>query len=477
MKMSAAFLAAASVLMAAAPSMAQIVAPPDPDPMPAPLHAPNGRWAAKGWADRIVLSPAADAARGAGVAWRTDTRQTAAEAQIAEEIDGPLLGYTARSVAGTTAPIANENGQALYHQVRFDGLKPDTRYVYRVRAADGWSEWLPFRTAKAEFAPFRFIYLGDTQNDILEIGSRVIRSAFKEAGPAALVVHAGDLVAQREVKVHDDEWGEWTEAGGRAFAMTPQLPATGNHEYVDHILPGGEESRVLGPHWSLQFALPDNGADGVEATSYFVDYQGVRFIVLDGTAALDLGGLEAQTRWLDATLASSPARWNVALFHQPIYTCARPEDTEELKAAWKPIFDARNIDLVLQGHDHCYGRVSNPAGVEASRADSAAGRPQGPVYVVSVTGSKMYGLNDRADTQPVRAAENTELYQLIDVEADRLLFRAFTATGQLYDAFTLTRGADGRNRLTESEESLLALRRCDGAAGPDNRPCTAEIKD
>lgn len=477
MKLSAAFLAAAAVLMAAAPSTAQIVAPPDPDPMPAPLHAPNGRWAAKGWADRIVLSPAADAARGAGVAWRTDTRQTAAEAQIAEEIDGPLLGFTARTVAGTTAPIANENGQALYHQVRFDGLKPDTRYVYRVRAADGWSEWLPFRTAKAEFAPFRFIYLGDTQNDILEIGSRVIRSAFKEAGPAALVVHAGDLVAQREVKVHDDEWGEWTEAGGRAFAMTPQLPATGNHEYVDHILPGGEESRVLGPHWALQFALPDNGAEGVKATSYFVDYQGVRFIVLDGTAALDLGGLEAQTRWLDAALASSPARWNVALFHQPIYTCARPQDTEELKAAWKPIFDARNIDLVLQGHDHCYGRVSNPAGAEASRADSAAGRPQGPVYVVSVTGSKMYGLNDRADTQPVRAAENTELYQLIDVEADRLSFRAFTATGQLYDAFTLTRGADGRNRLTESDQSLLALRRCDGAAGPDDRPCTAEIKD
>ncbi|QTC89497.1 metallophosphoesterase family protein [Brevundimonas pondensis] len=424
-----------------------------------------------------MLSPAADAARGAGVAWRTDTRQTAAEAQIAEEIDGPLLGYTARTVTGATGPIQNENGQALYHQVRFDGLKPDTRYVYRVRAADGWSEWLPFRTAKAEFAPFRFIYLGDTQNDILEIGSRVIRSAFKEAGPAALVVHAGDLVAQREVKVHDDEWGEWTEAGGRAFAMTPQLPATGNHEYVDHILPGGEESRVLGPHWALQFALPDNGAEGVKATSYFVDYQGVRFIVLDGTAALDLGGLETQTRWLDATLASSPARWNVALFHQPIYTCARPQDTEELKAAWKPIFDARNIDLVLQGHDHCYGRVSNPAGAEASHADSAAGRPQGPVYVVSVTGSKMYGLNDRADTQPVRAAENTELYQLIDVEADRLSFRAFTATGQLYDAFTLTRGADGRNRLTESDQSLLALRRCDGAAGPDDRPCTAEIKD
>lgn len=468
-------VAAVAALMSAFPAVAQIVAPPDAD-VP-PLHAPNGRYAAKGWADRIVLTPAADAARGAAVAWRTNTAQTIAEAQIAEEIDGPLLGYAATTIAGQTMPIENENGQANYHQVRFDNLKPDTRYVYRVKAADSWSEWLPFRTAKAEFAPFRFIYLGDTQNDILEVASRVIRSAFKEAGPAALVLHAGDLVAQREVKVHDDEWGEWTEAGGRAYAMTVQIPATGNHEYVDHILPDGTESRRLGPHWTRQFALPANGAEGVKDTTYYVDYQGVRIIVLDGTSALDLGGVQSQTAWLDNALATSTAKWNIAVFHQPIYTCARPNDTAELKAAWKPIFEARNIDLVLQGHDHCYGRVSNEAGGDASRANSDAGRPQGPVYVVSVTGSKMYGLNDRADYQPVRAAENTELYQLIDVQEKELNFRAYTATGGLYDAFTLVRGEDGRNRLIESTESLMALRRCDGAAGPDSRPCTAEIKD
>jgi len=457
---------------------AQVAGPPDPDPTPPPIHAPGGRYAAKGWADRIVLSPAADAARGAAVAWRTDTRQPTAEAQIAPEIDGPLLGYAAATVTGQSTPLENENGSAIYHQVRFNDLEPATRYVYRVRAADGWSEWLPFRTASATAEPFRIIYLGDTQNDILEIASRVIRSAFKEAGPAAVVLHAGDLVAQRETKVHDDEWGEWTEAGGRAFAMTPQIPASGNHEYVDHILPDGEESRRLGPHWPLQFALPGNGSAAAPETTYFVDYQGVRFIILDGTAALDLGALVSQTEWLDQVLASSPARWNIAVFHQPLFTCARPNDTEVLKAAWKPIFDARGIDLVLQGHDHCYARVSDPAGAAASQDSSDAGRPQGPVYVVSVAGSKMYGLNDRADIQPVRAAENTELYQLIDVAADRLSFRAFTATGRLYDAFVLVKAEDGRNRLIESsEEDLVAIRRCAGEQGPDARPCTAEIKD
>ncbi|NWO81704.1 hydrolase, partial [Escherichia coli] len=91
-----------------------------------------------------------------------------------------------------------------------------------------------------------------------------------------------------------------------------------------------------------------NGAEPARATTYYVDYQGVRFIVLDGTSAIDLGTMDAQTRWLDATLASSKAKWNVVLFHQPVFTCARPTDTAEIKSAWKPVFDARKVDLVLQ---------------------------------------------------------------------------------------------------------------------------------
>ncbi|WP_313012549.1 metallophosphoesterase family protein [Brevundimonas sp.] len=464
-------------LIGAGAARAQVVAPPDPDPLPPPAQAPNGRYAAKGWADRIVLSPGADAAREMAVAWRTDTRQTSAQAQIALDIAGPLLDHAARTVTGRTLASTAENGPANHHHVRFTDLTPGARYVYRVKAADGWSEWLPFTTAKAEPAPFRFLYFGDTQNDILEIGSRVIRQAFLSSGPVALAVHAGDQVAQRETKVTDDEYGEWTAAGGYAFAMIPQAVAAGNHEYRDAVAADGSETRELGPGWTPHHALPANGAPGAEATSYVFDYQGARFVVLDGTSALDLGTLDSQTAWLERVLSESTARWTIVLMHQPIFTCARPNDTAALKAAWKPIFERRKVDLVLQGHDHCYARVSNEAGAAASRAASAAGQPVGPVYLVSVVGSKMYGLNDRADVQPVRAAENTELYQVIDVADDHIAFRAFTANGGLYDAFSLRRGADGRNRLVETDETLPAARRCDGAAGPDDRPCTAEIKD
>ncbi|MBL7372511.1 hydrolase, partial [Escherichia coli] len=92
------------------------------------------------------------------------------------------------------------------------------------------------------------------------------------------------------------------------------------------------------------------------------------------------------------------------------------------------------------------------------------------------TGSKMYALNDRSRTQPDRIAEATELYQIVDVAGDRLQFRTYTASGKLYDGFMLERGADGRNRLIELQEPMIAVRTCAGMIGPDGGTCVARAK-
>ena len=432
-------------------------------------------YAPKNLPDRIVLTPGADPAREMAVAFRTDTAQAESQAQLAVSVDGPTLGEKAQLVTGKAVRVESSYGPALYHQLRFTGLTPDTVYAYRVKGAAGWSEWYQFRTAAAEAKPFRFLYLGDIQNGILTYASRVIRQAFLANGDIRLVAHAGDLVGQRDDLDHDDEWGEWNQAGGYNYASVPQLPATGNHEYVDVLKADGSESRRLGPYWPAQFALPGNGTDPVQATTYYTDYQGVRFIVLDGTAAIDLGAMQAQTDWLDATLTSSKANWNVVLFHQPVFTCARPNDTAEIKAAWKPVFEKRKVDLVLQGHDHCYSRLTGEAGREANAKARADGSIQGPVYLVSVTGSKMYRLNDRAGSQPDKIAEATELYQIVDVAPGTLKFRTYTASGKLYDGFNLDRTASG-NRLSEIDEPTIAARRCAGDVGPDGGRCVASGK-
>ncbi|MNI07505.1 3',5'-cyclic adenosine monophosphate phosphodiesterase CpdA [compost metagenome] len=434
----------------------------------AAAEAPTPAWAPSGLPDRIVLSPGADAAREMAVAWRTDARQTEAVAELVEAVDGPAYEDGARTLTGVSVDGAALSGQGRYQTVRFSDLKPATPYLYRLKGADGWSEWLSFRTASTDAsAPFRILYFGDTQNSILSKGARTIRNGLLRTSPD-VVVHAGDLTGRS----HDWEWGEWTAAGGYGFAMVPQIPATGNHEYTDD----DDGPRQLGPLWPVQFALPDNGAEQAPETSYYTDYQGVRFIVLDGTAATSLDALDSQTRWLDQTLASSPARWNIVVQHQPIYTCARPNDTEALKAAWEPIYRAHDVDMVLQGHDHCYSRLTDAEGKQAGVARRAAGEPQGPVYVVSVAGPKMYGLNDRALTQPDRVAADTQLYQTIDVEAGRLRYRAYTVSGALYDSVDIVRAADGSKSLVEPS-GLPALRLCttDGA-GPDGAPCVGRPK-
>jgi hypothetical protein len=48
-----------------------------------------------------------------------------------------------------------------------------------------------------------------------------------------------------------------------------------------------------------------------------------------------------------------------------------------------------------------------------------------------------------------RHAEDTQLYQIIHVDGDKLHFEAFTVTGELYDAFTLTKQSGAKNMLTE----------------------------
>ena len=84
-------------------------------------------------------------------------------------------------------------------------------------------------------------------------------------------------------------------------------------------------------------------------------------------------------------------------------------------------------------------------------------------------------LNDRADTQPDRAAEAAELYQIVYVDDGTLYVRTFTALGKLYDGFGLLKGADG-NRLVEIDEPMIRERVCTDDTGPDGGPCVARAK-
>lgn len=422
---------------------------------------PDGRtvYAAGPLPDRILLMPGADAARQASVAWRTEGGDLQTVAEIVEAVDSPTLALHARSVSGSHRALTSDNGRALHHRVDFTDLQPDTLYAYRVRGHDTWSEWLHLRTPPAQATPFRFIYLGDAQNRIRSQVSRVIRQAWLDAPDARAIVHAGDLVNTR-IGNHDDEWAEWFAAGGPNLAMIPSVAAAGNHEYRRSPL---GRYQGLAPHWPAQFPVPGNGAEGLSSTTYFVDLMDVRFVVMDTTAALEKDGLAAQTSWLGSVLTGHDQRWTVVVQHHPMTSVYRGRDNAPLREHWQPLFDRHRVDLILQGHDHAYGR-------RFVRIDSEETPGHGSAQLVSIAGSKQYSVSDAARRVMQRVGEDIQLYQIISVDADRLQYRSRTVTGRSYDAFDLVRDEHGRNQLVEIDEGQVPERRCPDRTADRCRP-------
>ena len=138
--------------------------------------------------------------------------------------------------------------------------------------------------------------------------------------------------------------------------------------------------------------------------------------------------------------------------------------TPKLRSLWKPVLDKYRVDLVLQGHDHTYGRtgLETPVAEPVTIGNVPTGVQNvdtftGTIYVVSVSGPKMYNINPKPFMK--RVGEDTQLYQIIHIDGDTLRYESRTAIGDLYDGFVLNKEAGLVNRITELEPAVPERRR------------------
>lgn len=384
--------------------------------------------------DRIILTFNGDPAASRAVTWRTDSTVTKSVAQIAIATENSGFEDEAKTLQAKTEEFdlglykGNASLNVHYHSVNFEGLEPDELYAYRVGdGEDIWSEWIQFKTAKAEYAPTTFVYFGDAQNDVLSHWSRVIRMAYQTAPEASFVVHAGDLINRSH---KDQEWAEWYKAGSFIHSQWTAIPAVGNHEF--YPLEKGE-GKQLSIQWRPQFTLPVETSlpEKLHETVYKVDYQDIRIIVLNSNT-----DLEEQTSYLEEQLKTSTAKWNILTCHHSVFSPAKGRDFEFARKNWKPLLDKYNVDLVLNGHDHTYARGHAPLRTTSSASETAFTT----MYVTSVSGPKQYKL----DKEQIKAyekdgytldksGEQTQFYQVISVEDNTLTYVAYTALGEEYD--------------------------------------------
>lgn len=417
-----------------------------PAPRVAPLFPAEELWEPTSVPDRIVLSWSDDPATTMSVTWRTDASVERPVAEIAPAEGGPKFLDKRQSVDATSQSLETNLGPSQRHTATFTELKPDRQYLYRVGDGTNWSEWSDFRTASTESKPFSFVYFGDAQNDVKSHWSRVVRRAFRDAPQASFFLHAGDLINRSE---SDAEWGEWFYAGGFIHRSLPCVATPGNHEF-GRI--GDTDKRRLSIHWQPQFAFPQNGPEGLKESAYWFDFQGTRFVSLNSNEKHEL-----QVPWLDEVLSDNPNEWTVLTFHHPVYSAKAGRDNPHLRALWQPVIDKHHVDIVLQGHDHTYARSQlMTAEVNLETGVTHQDPNTGTVYVVSVSGPKMYDLGRRPFMR--RAAEDTQLFQIITIDGQELRYEARTAIGDLYDGFVLKKDGD-RRELIDAIPDIPEVRR------------------
>ena len=385
--------------------------------------------------DRVILNATETPERSLAVNWRTDTTVTDGFLEWAPATSGPEFVASAQRITALRETLRVKHADeptitSNYFSAELKNLSPGGKYVYRVGSSDGWSEWHQVRMPRAD--KLAFVYFGDAQNDIKSMWSRVIREAYKTSPEVDFMLHAGDLINRFD---HDLEWGEWFYAGNFIHATIPGVMTPGNHEYGQGV--------VLSPNWKPQFNLPKNGPKGLEETCYVINYTNLKVVSLDAEQIDESAYYrEKQSRWLDSVLTHDPKKWTAVTLHYPFFSTKPNRDNENLRTVFKPILDKHRVDIVLQGHDHAYGRgaISNvPSGAGVSDTQS------GTMYVVSVSGPKMYDVSN--DPWMQRKARNTQLFQVISIEGNKLMYQAYTASGELYDAFDLVKGGKKPNKL------------------------------
>ena len=306
------------------------------------------------------------------VIWTTDPQHTAtiSWSTRAETADNHLWIRPKQEDSQPRKVTAQRNGAftlngsemkdvdpVYFHHVRLDGLEPGMTYEFELNSDGSKSRVLSFRAAPAidSAESFSLIYGGDSRSG-LEDRQRMNRlSAELTSGLPDVIafVHGGDYVYDGR---RFAQWTDWmthdelrTTPDGRVL---PIIPTRGNHD--------------SGYLYDEVFDTP-----GAKGENYYHTTLpgGVNLLTLN----TNISHAGDQRVWLAGQLETlrPKSRWLLAQYHRPAYPAVKkPGDA---KAAWVPLFEAHDVDLVFESDGHAIKRT---VPIRGDKLD-----PTGVVYI------------------------------------------------------------------------------------------------
>ena len=296
------------------------------------------------------------------------------------------------------------------HKTIATGLTPNTTYTYRVGTEGYWSATGTFITAPEKTNEFSFIYMSDSHiesQEYIDDANAAVRAALKTAPDAKFCAFPGDFV--ENYCSSEWEWERWFEEAATPMTRKmPIVPTDGNHDVTYGI--------NFAYHFNTDKTFTEKAEDAIkeplDATTYSFMYGDVLFLVFSmqdywkGTHSYDnLTSVYLTNHvgnWFKDQVAAYPeAKLRVAICHYNIFSGSSHQDDEMgplLRATLLPVIKECEIDMVIQGHDHCY-EVMGPVDADTRKPimDAIADR-EAVSTSVSMSGYKggTYTVNDGA---------------------------------------------------------------------------------
>ena len=307
----------------------------------------------------------------------------------------------------------SRRGKAAYYVARLRQLKPAMHYRYRAVSGDGQSPWFSFTTHPLRPKRFSFMFVGDVQDTIGGIANRLLLDAWGHHPDTEFLVCGGDLIERPANQYWAETFGTLDNIG----QSMPILNVTGNHDYFKGVIQRLERRFPLVFSYFLDSKVDDNMV-------YTLNYGDAQIFVLDSNR--EFFYLWTQRQWLKQQLEQSKAKWKILVLHHPLYSI-KGGNNKVQQWLFDDLVRDYGIDLVLQGHEHAYARMT--------AHDDLAGAIA-PVYTISHCSPENYRIHfdDRFDKYGI----SSRYYQTVTVGRDTLFMATHDAyTHALYDSLMI----------------------------------------
>ncbi|MBO6074111.1 MAG: metallophosphoesterase [Paludibacteraceae bacterium] len=253
------------------------------------------------------------------------------------------------------------------HKAQATELTPGTVYSWRVGFGEYWSEIAQFVTKDANQGDFSFLYMSDSHIQDYEYINEAYKCAYavaKNEPDAKFCLFPGDFADTGGDTNSEWQWEQWFDGSMRpALNKMAFVPTDGNHDDSKSL----NYDYHFNTDWS--FASMAETKPQFQGITYSFVYGDVLFLVYSlqdwwrtpGTSEEGMQSsylsVDVRNWFLDQIEKYPNTKYRVTVSHKNIFSGAGHHTDDEcplLRNMMLPIFKECEIDLAIQGHDHCY---------------------------------------------------------------------------------------------------------------------------